>query len=165
VARYCYSFYVSVQLRWKFAKDCDRDKIHAHLWGPFTCWTDHDVTETWIWSAWWRLQRQDSRSRILFVIFISHSHPVMCTLRILTGLVLFWVSLKSAEGRHSERYENNFCLRITAFCRAGRLTFRAPCKNCIWGSLSHKGKAVPLHAMEALGERRGIAPTHSQPRH
>jgi hypothetical protein len=26
-------------------------------------------------------------------------------------------------------------------------------------------KAVPLHAMEALGERRGVAPTHSRPRH
>jgi hypothetical protein len=28
-----------------------------------------------------------------------------------------------------------------------------------------KAKAVPLHAMEALGGRGGIAPTHSQPRH
>jgi hypothetical protein len=28
-----------------------------------------------------------------------------------------------------------------------------------------KGKAVPLHAMEALGGRGGIAPTHSGPRH
>jgi hypothetical protein len=28
-----------------------------------------------------------------------------------------------------------------------------------------KGKAVPLHAMEAHGERGGIAPTHSRPRH
>jgi hypothetical protein len=28
-----------------------------------------------------------------------------------------------------------------------------------------KGKAVPLHAMEALGGREGIAPTHSRPRH
>jgi hypothetical protein len=27
-----------------------------------------------------------------------------------------------------------------------------------------KGKAVPLHAMEALGGRGGIAPTHSRPR-
>jgi hypothetical protein len=27
------------------------------------------------------------------------------------------------------------------------------------------GKAVPLHAMEALGGRGGIAPTHSRPRH
>jgi hypothetical protein len=31
--------------------------------------------------------------------------------------------------------------------------------------ISIKGKAVPLHAMEALGGRGGIAPTHSQPRH
>jgi len=28
-----------------------------------------------------------------------------------------------------------------------------------------KAKAVPLHAMKALGCRRGIAPTHSWPRH
>jgi hypothetical protein len=26
-------------------------------------------------------------------------------------------------------------------------------------------KAVPLHAVEALGGRGGIAPTHSRPRH
>jgi hypothetical protein len=30
---------------------------------------------------------------------------------------------------------------------------------------SKKSKAVPLHAMEALGGRGGIAPTHSRPRH
>jgi hypothetical protein len=28
-----------------------------------------------------------------------------------------------------------------------------------------KGKAVPLHAMEALGGKGGIAPTHSRPLH
>jgi hypothetical protein len=28
-----------------------------------------------------------------------------------------------------------------------------------------KCKAVPLHAMEALGGRGNIAPTHSRPRH
>jgi hypothetical protein len=28
-----------------------------------------------------------------------------------------------------------------------------------------KGKAVPLHAMEALGGRGGIAPTHARPLH
>jgi hypothetical protein len=27
------------------------------------------------------------------------------------------------------------------------------------------GKAVPLHAMKALGGRGGIAPSHSRPRH
>jgi hypothetical protein len=31
--------------------------------------------------------------------------------------------------------------------------------------LIHKGKAIPLHAMEAFGGRGGIAPTHSRPRH
>jgi hypothetical protein len=34
-----------------------------------------------------------------------------------------------------------------------------------WGIKKGEGKAVPLHAMEALGGRRGIAPTHSGPRH
>jgi hypothetical protein len=29
---------------------------------------------------------------------------------------------------------------------------------------SKKSKAVPLHAMEALGGRESIAPTHSRPR-
>jgi hypothetical protein len=28
-----------------------------------------------------------------------------------------------------------------------------------------KAKEVPLHTMEALGGRGGIAPTHSRPRH
>jgi hypothetical protein len=31
--------------------------------------------------------------------------------------------------------------------------------------LNKKNKAVPLHAMEAHGERGGIAPTHTKPRH
>jgi hypothetical protein len=30
---------------------------------------------------------------------------------------------------------------------------------------SQKAAAVPLHAMEALGGRGGVAPTHSRPRH
>jgi hypothetical protein len=32
-------------------------------------------------------------------------------------------------------------------------------------SAGKKGKAVPLHAMETLGGRGGIATTHSRPRH
>jgi hypothetical protein len=35
-------------------------------------------------------------------------------------------------------------------------------QNCLLGC---KDKAVPPHAMEALGGRGGIAPTHSRPRH
>jgi hypothetical protein len=31
--------------------------------------------------------------------------------------------------------------------------------------LLHKAKAVPLHAIKALGGRGGIAPTHSWPWH
>jgi hypothetical protein len=34
-----------------------------------------------------------------------------------------------------------------------------------WKHSPYKGKAVPLHAMEALGGRGGIAPTHARPRH
>jgi hypothetical protein len=33
------------------------------------------------------------------------------------------------------------------------------------GKVKKKGKAVPLHAMEAFGGRGGTAPTHSRPRH
>jgi hypothetical protein len=32
-------------------------------------------------------------------------------------------------------------------------------------SMNSKGKAVPLHAMEALGGRGGLSPIHSRPRH
>jgi hypothetical protein len=35
----------------------------------------------------------------------------------------------------------------------------------ICASVLIKKKAVPLHAMVALGGRGGIAPTHSRPRH
>jgi hypothetical protein len=35
-----------------------------------------------------------------------------------------------------------------------------------WNDIGkEKGKAVPLQAIEALGGRGGIAPTHSRPRH
>jgi hypothetical protein len=32
-------------------------------------------------------------------------------------------------------------------------------------AVNSKGKAVPLHVMEALGGRGSIASTHSRPRH
>jgi hypothetical protein len=35
----------------------------------------------------------------------------------------------------------------------------------IIAAVKSKSKAVSLHAMEALGERGGIALTHSRPRH
>jgi hypothetical protein len=38
------------------------------------------------------------------------------------------------------------------------------CNICRAGIICCKGKSVPLHAMEALGGRGGIAPTHSRPR-
>jgi hypothetical protein len=42
-------------------------------------------------------------------------------------------------------------------------------KYDVWGKTKQKpikkGKAVPLHSMEELGGRGGIAPTHSRPRH
>jgi hypothetical protein len=39
------------------------------------------------------------------------------------------------------------------------------CISVFMSWVKKKGKAVPLHAMEALGGRGGIAPTHSRPRH
>jgi hypothetical protein len=49
-------------------------------------------------------------------------------------------------------------------------SFATRCLYCnqsreIWSKNWVKGKAVPLHAMEALGGKGGIAPTHSRPRH
>jgi hypothetical protein len=38
-------------------------------------------------------------------------------------------------------------------------------KNTTWLRPFKVSKAVPLHAMETLGGRGGIAPTHSRPRH
>jgi hypothetical protein len=39
------------------------------------------------------------------------------------------------------------------------------CRTCHTKYVSKVSKAVPLHAMEALGGRGGIARTHSRPRH
>jgi hypothetical protein len=39
-------------------------------------------------------------------------------------------------------------------------------KNKLWdGILAYKVNGVPLHAMEALGWRGGVAPIHSGPWH
>jgi hypothetical protein len=38
-------------------------------------------------------------------------------------------------------------------------------KLSVYLNVKSKSKAVPLHAMEALGGRGGIAHTHSRPRH
>jgi hypothetical protein len=38
-------------------------------------------------------------------------------------------------------------------------------KSCKTYNCGKKGKAIPLHAMEAFGGRGGIDPTHSRPRH
>jgi hypothetical protein len=52
-------------------------------------------------------------------------------------------------------YENNYPLRTNiTWCSAGKLAV-----------FPSKVKQSPLHAMEALGGRGGIAPTHSRPRH
>jgi hypothetical protein len=60
-------------------------------------------------------------------------------------------------GQHSE-------VRIAFIIRA---MVEAVCTSemSVYFNKTSKSKAVPLHAMEALGGRGGIAPTHSQPRH
>jgi hypothetical protein len=45
--------------------------------------------------------------------------------------------------------------------QTGKETIRSRVRVLVKG----KGKAVPLHAMEALGGRGGIAPTHPRPRY
>jgi len=54
-----------------------------------------------------------------------------------------------------EDWKNNVILISAAVLRTGA--------THVFGK--KKGKAVPLHSMEALGGRGGIAPTHSRPRH
>jgi hypothetical protein len=49
-------------------------------------------------------------------------------------------------------------------CFISRETKCLVCTNEL-AKAKKKSKAVPLHAMEALGGRGGIAPTHSRPRH
>jgi hypothetical protein len=38
-------------------------------------------------------------------------------------------------------------------------------RKSVTAAFTNKSKAVLLHAMETLGGRGGIAPTHSRPRH
>jgi hypothetical protein len=54
----------------------------------------------------------------------------------------------------------------SVFVRNILVFFREPLNSDeVYNVKSKKSKAVPLHAMEALGGRGGIAPTHSRPRH
>jgi hypothetical protein len=52
------------------------------------------------------------------------------------------------------------CRSLCVQCEASRLVAMYTRTSAV-----KKGKAVPLDAMEALGGRGGIAPTHSRPRH
>jgi hypothetical protein len=62
---------------------------------------------------------------------------------------------------------------ILCLCR-GSNTCRPVCSQILYSRLQtivicwsalYKGKVVPIDAMEALGGRGGIAPTHFRPRH
>jgi hypothetical protein len=71
-------------------------------------------------------------------------------------------SLAEADGRFGDAYclhHQNEVSRLSSLFRptvfSVKLSFVIP----------KKSKADPLHAMEALGGRGGIAPTHSRPRH
>jgi hypothetical protein len=47
-----------------------------------------------------------------------------------------------------------------------KIELQAKYNQAVWSVCSgSKVKAIPLHAMEALGGRGGIAPTHSRPRY
>jgi hypothetical protein len=63
------------------------------------------------------------------------------------------ISMEKTE--KSLKYENS-----CAFCVPEGMP-----TNGAFGNVKKKSKAVPLHAMEALGVRGDIAPTHSRPRH
>jgi hypothetical protein len=53
----------------------------------------------------------------------------------------------------------------TTYCWNTHNTFAESYGLSSYTMILSRGKAVPLHAMEALGGRGGIAPTHSRPRH
>jgi len=57
---------------------------------------------------------------------------------------------------------------LTSALKTGTLSGSCPDRLNLGNELpvkGKKGKAVPLHAMEALGGRGGIAPTQSRPLH
>jgi hypothetical protein len=56
-------------------------------------------------------------------------------------------------------------LRVEFWLMCGYASIYPSVDNTASVSVVKKSKAVPLHAMEALGVRGGIASTHSYPRH
>jgi hypothetical protein len=80
-----------------------------------------------------------------------------------------WVIKADVTGLHRQyRVPDN--LTFTKMWNAEGICVPETSKECRAMSLHalnlwSKKKAVPLHAMEALGGRGGIAPTHSRPRH
>jgi hypothetical protein len=98
--------------------------------------------------------------------------------------MLFSVAISTSEiSQRLMRYDDHFSavLIATVACFKAVFTLNETLLNRVYemqnvgryksifaacvGRQKGKGKAVPLHAMEALGGRGGIAPTHSRPRH
>jgi hypothetical protein len=67
---------------------------------------------------------------------------------------------QNSPGETEESHEE-----FVYFFYISRILFILHCLCNLYSFSIKKGKAVPLHAMEALGEERSIAPTHSRPRH
>jgi hypothetical protein len=63
-------------------------------------------------------------------------------------------------------WQPGFSIRTNASYRKERILYPLNlCTKSVAPESSGKSKAVPLHAMDALGGRGSIAPTHSRPRH
>jgi hypothetical protein len=71
--------------------------------------------------------------------------------------------------RGLQKHETTYLKIVGMLDNFGRAKLESTCLVyvCmqIFTCVSKVSKAVPLHAMEALGGRGGIAPTHSLPRH
>jgi hypothetical protein len=98
----------------------------------------------------------------------------------------FRAEIKTGYSRIRSRSVNHFGVtrnKCESVFRTGELVQRAAClifmqadclernsmvfvtSSCRRKAYTYRFIAVPLHAMEALGGRGGIAPTHSRPRH
>jgi hypothetical protein len=71
-------------------------------------------------------------------------------------MAVFWVVAHCSLVEVYRHFRGPCCLHDQGDALRLRRTIREKC-NCI----ESKSKAVPLHAMVALGGRGGIAPTHS----
>jgi hypothetical protein len=94
---------------------------------------------------------------------VKHDHLIsaeLCVKRSEGAIPRESCRCKGKENVSLRRYGNTKLSRVHS-----KSIFFTYAKLCCDVKGKKKGKAVPLHAMEAFGGRGDIAPTHSRPRH